>query len=312
MAWKLSTGSIATKPVTTTTTMPATTTSSTSTAATTPKVDGFDSSSIASLGMGGLQFYKDRFDELKGERQNIANTANTATNSQLASQDALSSAGTAGLDRVAQNFNPVTDKIAANALAMDGGAEGQRLAEQAKANSLATLQGQQDDANRKLQAMGIKPGSGRSAMVNADLDAVGAALTADAMTKGYAAGEELANTRLQQAAALGNQLTSQANSQLQTAGTLGTAATQNSLAPSADARADSALVGTGLNTAIGAMTQQVAAAQNEEAIKNNATNAAANLALQQQNAQQKTDAANASAWGSLLSSGASLYKSIWG
>ena len=213
---------------------------------------------------------------------------------------------------MAKNFNPVSDKIAANALAMDGGAEGQRLAEQAKATTLSTLQGQQDDANRKLQAMGIKPGTGRSAMVNADLDTAGAALTADAMTKGYAAGEDLANSRLQQAATLGNQLASQANTQLQTASTLGTAATQNSLAPSADARADSALVGTGLNTAIGAMTQQVAAAQNEKAIANSATNAANSLALQQQQLQQKNDAANASAWGSLLNSGASLYKSIWG
>lgn len=160
--------------------------------------------------------------------------------------DRQNTLGASQVARYGQNFAPVEDKVASDAMNWDSADRQAQMAGEAKADALTAGQQAQDASTRAMASMGVNPNSGRFAATNT------ANSTAVALAAAGAQNAARTNVRTQgvqlrqQAAQLGQQV-------------LGSGQQANSLGLQATGAGQTAYT-TGLSTAMQAQNQGLAAA----------------------------------------------------
>jgi hypothetical protein len=224
---------------------------------------------ITSFGLHGSNVFANLFAEGEGQRNRVLDVADAAVDNQLGAQSAATAAGLDTLNRKATVFNPVENKIATDAMAFDGEAEGARLASEGSAAVGQNFSNARRQVQSRLSQMGISPASGRTGAVLDDLGTAEAVARAGAETVGRVTGRDVASKRLLEAAGVGSNVAAQGNQLLATGTTAGTSAVSNIQVPSNVARADANLLGNGLEFGMKGLTTSEGLRLQEKGIDNN-------------------------------------------
>ena len=192
-----------------------------------PDNSGLNQAALDSTALSkeSLDWFKQEYAATAPDRADATARANAVSDAQLAGMEFATQAARDADTRNKTVFQPLEDKIVADAQAYD--TEGRRMqaANEARASVETAYGNAQDGLNRTLQRQGVTPGSGRSLalMQDANLGKVKAitGATSDAVknveAQGYA--------RMQDAAALGKGVVGNQATQQQIATQAGTAAT---------------------------------------------------------------------------------------
>lgn len=222
-----------------------------------------------------LDWYKQIYAEGAGDRATATETAQKTAEAQLGlSQQALTQQQQ-DRQRYLSEFQPIEDKIVADAQGYDTPQRREDAARQAMADTQIALNNARESSARAMERRGVMPGSGASLALSGSMDLGAAKALAGAANTARQRVETVGAAKMADAAALGRGVITDQATQAQIGLSSGNSAVGNANMPNTIRAQGTSIMGQGYNTAI------------------QGNNSAANISLGVANAQAGTDAANA-------------------
>lgn len=206
----------------------------------------------AEVGREALAFNKQVYEESKPYQAAIQALSSDLIGKYMEGMDEQTQQGKDLRARLVEKFYPVQDQLIAEADSYDAGAEGDRMAQKAAADTSSAFSQQRAQSQREAAALGVSPASGRFAGQTNRLGLAEAATSAGAQTAAQEQAKTIGWAKKMDVAGMGQgTFTNQATS-AGLALNQGQAASGASMNPLNAANAGAAQMNSGFNSAVGA------------------------------------------------------------
>ncbi len=217
-----------------------------------PDTSGTNAAALKSAELSDKAFdwYTKEYDKTQPQRDAAVAQSTAVSDAQLTAMQTATQQAKDYDTRTKTVFQPLEDKIVADAQAYDTPERRLQAANEAQANVETSFGTAQDGLNRSLARSGVTPGSGRSISMMQDVALKKATAIAGATTTAQKGVETQGYARMQDAAALGKGLVGSQATQQQIAQSGGAQAVAASGAGLAATNSGVAMMGQGFGTAL--------------------------------------------------------------